>query len=82
MVCATTLLSTQSVDGCCGHGIANSDSRKEWKFLEEQIGSTRTLTFEVSYVSPNASNTSIFQVITAALLNIQVFWNLTVSMDE
>jgi hypothetical protein len=82
MVCATTFLNTQSVDGCCGHSIANSHSIKELKFLEEQIGSTRTLICEVSYVSLNATNTSIFQVITAALLNNQVFWNVTVSMDE
>jgi len=82
MVCVTTLLTTQSVDGCCGHGNANSDSIEEWKFLEEQSGSTRTPTCEVSYVSRNATNTSIFQVITAALLNSKIFWNVTVCMDE
>ena len=81
-MCATTLLSTQSLDGCCRHGIANSDPIKEWKFLEEQSDSTMTLTCEVSYVSRNATNTSVFQVITAGLLNSQVFWNVTGSMDE
>jgi hypothetical protein len=70
------------VDGCCGHGFVNSDSIEEWKALEEQSGSTRTPTCEVSYVSRNATNISIFQVITAVLLNSQVFWNVTVSMDE
>jgi hypothetical protein len=72
----------QSVDGCCRQGSANSDSTKEWKFLEEQRCSTRTQTCEVSYVSCNATNTSICQVIKAALLNCQVFRNVTVSMDE
>jgi len=77
-----TLTQHQSVDGCCGQGSANSDSTEEWKFLEEQGGPTRTLTCEVSYVSRNATNTSICQVIKAALLNCQAFRNVTVSMDE
>jgi len=82
MVYATTLLRTRSVDDCWGQGIAISESIKERKSLEEQSSSTRTLTYDVSYVSRNATNTSIFQVITAALLNSQVFWNVTVSMEE
>jgi hypothetical protein len=33
----------QLVDGCCEHDIENSDSIKEWKFLEEKSDSTRQL---------------------------------------